>query len=91
MSPVCIQPDLNSETQVSVRTADHDEAKILVVKMKADLEEKYMEYQRSLTGPWEHHQLSILLYLHSQKRGSHRICLEDSRIYLEDSHSPALH
>ena len=48
MSPACIQPDVNSETQVSVRTADHDEAKILAVKMKADLEEKYMEYQRSL-------------------------------------------
>ena len=31
-----------------MRTADHDEAKILAVKMKADLEEKYMEYQRSL-------------------------------------------
>ena len=31
-----------------MRTADQDEAKILAVKMKADLEEKYMEYQRSL-------------------------------------------
>ena len=48
ISPISIQPDANCETQVSVRTADHDEAKILAVKMKADLEEKYMEYQRSL-------------------------------------------
>ena len=41
-------PTTNCETQVSVRTADQDETKILAAKMKADLEEKYMEYQRSL-------------------------------------------
>ena len=48
ISPIPIQPNANCETQVSVRTADQDEAKILAVKMKADLEEKYIEYQRSL-------------------------------------------
>ena len=48
ISPISVHQDANSETQVSVRTADQDEAKILAVKMKADLEEKYMEYQRSL-------------------------------------------
>ena len=41
-------PTTNCETQVSVRTADQDGTKILQAKMKADLEEKYMEYQWSL-------------------------------------------
>ena len=47
-APASIQPDSNNETQISVKTADHDDAKILAVVMKADLEEKFMEYQRSL-------------------------------------------
>ena len=47
-APASIQPDINNETQVSVKAADHDDAKILGVRMKADLEEKFMEYQRSL-------------------------------------------
>ena len=50
VSPVPITPTTNCETQVSVRTADQDEIKIMQAKMKADMEEKYMEYQRSL---WE--------------------------------------
>ena len=48
VSPVPITPTTNCETQVSVRTADQDEIKIMQAKMKADMEEKYMEYQRSL-------------------------------------------
>ena len=48
ISPIPIQSDTNSETQVSVRTAEHEDAKILAAKMKVDLEEKYMEYQRLL-------------------------------------------
>ena len=47
-TPSSAQPDSNNETQVSVKVAEHDDAKILAVRMKADLEEKFMEYQRSL-------------------------------------------
>ena len=52
-SPTPAQPDSNIETQVSVKVADHDDAKNLAVRMKADLEEKFREYQRSL---WDLHQ-----------------------------------
>ena len=48
ISPIPIMPDANGDTQVSVRTTDNDEAKIRAVKIKADLEEKYMEYQHLL-------------------------------------------
>ena len=50
VSPVPVTKTTNCETQVSVRTSDHEETKIMQAKMKADMEEKYMEYQRSL---WE--------------------------------------
>ena len=50
VSPVPVTQTSSSETQVSVRTSDHEETKIMQAKMKADMEEKYMEYQRSL---WE--------------------------------------
>ena len=48
VSPVPVTPTTNCETQISVRTADQEETKIMQAKMKADMEEKYMEYQRSL-------------------------------------------
>ena len=48
VSPVPVAPTTNCETQILVRTTDHDETKIMQAKMKADMEEKYMEYQRSL-------------------------------------------
>ena len=48
VSPVPVTQTSSSETQVSVRTSDHEETKIMQAKMKADMEEKYMEYQRSL-------------------------------------------
>ena len=41
----------NSETQVFVKVAEREtdnDAEILAVRMKADLEEKFREYQRSL-------------------------------------------
>ena len=48
MSPVPVTSTTNCDTQISVRTADIEETKIMQAKMKADMEEKYMEYQRSL-------------------------------------------
>ena len=47
-APNSTQPESNNETQVSVKIAENEDAKILAVRMKADLEEKFMEYQRSL-------------------------------------------
>merc|ERR1712240_845001 len=50
VSPVPVTQTSSSETQVSVRTSDQEETKIIQAKMKAEMEEKYMEYLRSL---WE--------------------------------------
>ena len=47
-TPSSAQLDSNNETQVSIKVAENEDAKILAVRMKADLEEKFMEYQRSL-------------------------------------------
>ena len=48
-TPNSAQLDSNNETQVSVKVAETDnDAKILAVCIKADLKEKFREYQRSL-------------------------------------------
>ena len=51
-TPSSVQLDGNNDTQVSVKTAENDNAKILAAQMKADLEAKFLEYQRSL---WDLH------------------------------------
>ena len=48
VSPVPVTQTSSNETQVSVRTSDQEESRIIQAKMKAEMEEKYMEYQRSL-------------------------------------------
>ena len=50
VSPVPVTQTSSGETQVSVRTSNQEDTKIMQAKMKAEMEEKYMEYQRSL---WE--------------------------------------
>ena len=50
-TPNSAQLDSNNETQVSVKVAEREtdnDAEILAVRMKADLEERFREYQRSL-------------------------------------------
>ena len=50
-TPNSAQLDSNNETQVSVKVAEREtdnDAKILALRMKADLEERFREYQRSL-------------------------------------------
>ena len=50
-TPNSAQLDSNNETQVSVKVTEREtdnDAKILAVRMKADLEERFREYQRSL-------------------------------------------
>ena len=50
VSPVPVTQTSNSETKVSVRPSNQEDTKIMQAQMKAEMEAKYMEYQRSL---WE--------------------------------------
>ena len=50
VSTVSASQTSDKDSQVSVRTSNQEETKIVQAKMKAEMEAKYMEYQRSL---WE--------------------------------------